>query len=144
MDYTQNLNLPQFGETDRIHHDDFNDAFAAIDAAMPRIAVGTYTGTGECGSSHPNTLTFDFPPKIVIIKRKAHDSMPTIIFCADTQAQSYGTPSSGGDLTVSTSGNSVSWFHNGGHWAPSTTGGSSPDATLQLNDAAEYLYFAIG
>ena len=44
MDYTQNLNLPQFAETDRIHHDDFNEAMAKIDtavAAMPRIVTGS-------------------------------------------------------------------------------------------------------
>ena len=34
MDYTQNLNLPQFEETDRIMHGDFNDAFDKIDAAV--------------------------------------------------------------------------------------------------------------
>ena len=45
MDYTQNLDLPQWEETDRILRTDFNDAMAAIDTAVPRIATGTYTGT---------------------------------------------------------------------------------------------------
>ena len=34
MDYTQNLHLPQWVATDRIHHDDFNDAFGRIDTAV--------------------------------------------------------------------------------------------------------------
>ena len=45
MDYTQNLNLPQWEAEDRIHHDDFNDARAKIDAALagtgPKIALGS-------------------------------------------------------------------------------------------------------
>ena len=39
MNHTQNLNLPQFAETDRIHHDDFNEAFDKIDAAVPAMPV---------------------------------------------------------------------------------------------------------
>ena len=34
MTTTQNLHLPQWEASDRIHHDDFNDAFAAIDTAV--------------------------------------------------------------------------------------------------------------
>lgn len=32
-----------------------------------RIATGSYTGTGTYGASNPNSLTFDFAPKMVII-----------------------------------------------------------------------------
>lgn len=32
-----------------------------------RIATGSYTGTGTYGSSHPNSLTFAFVPKLVIV-----------------------------------------------------------------------------
>lgn len=32
-----------------------------------RIATGSYTGTGTYGSSHPNTLTFAFEPKVFAI-----------------------------------------------------------------------------
>lgn len=70
MNQTQNLHLPQWEESDRIMRTDFNDAMASIDAgvkaandaiaakanasaltalqsAMPRIVIGTYTGDGE-------------------------------------------------------------------------------------------------
>lgn len=67
MDYTQNLHLPQWEESDRIMMDDFNDAMAAIDAAMPRIVTGSYTGDGTYGSEHPTTLTFDFKPRMVLL-----------------------------------------------------------------------------
>lgn len=32
-----------------------------------RIATGSYVGTGQYGSSNPNSLTFDFEPRFVII-----------------------------------------------------------------------------
>lgn len=37
----------------------------AVGAA--KIAIGSYTGTGTYGVSNPNTLIFDFNPKIVLI-----------------------------------------------------------------------------
>lgn len=39
MDYTQNLHLPQWEETDRIQMDDFNDAMERIDAAIGAIPI---------------------------------------------------------------------------------------------------------
>lgn len=32
-----------------------------------RVATGSYTGTGTYGSSNPNSITFPFTPKLVII-----------------------------------------------------------------------------
>ena len=32
-----------------------------------KLATGSYTGTGTYGESHPNSLTFDFEPKLVIV-----------------------------------------------------------------------------
>lgn len=32
-----------------------------------KIAVGSYTGTGTYGSSHPNTLTFEFKPAVLLV-----------------------------------------------------------------------------
>ena len=63
MDYTQNLNLPQFAETDRIHHDDFNDAFQAIDAGMPRIVTGSYVGDDTA----ERTINLGKRPKFVFV-----------------------------------------------------------------------------
>ena len=56
---------------------DFNADNAKIDAAIKavaenganaaQIAVGTYVGTGASGAEHPNTLTFSFVPKLVLV-----------------------------------------------------------------------------
>ena len=65
MDYTQNLHLPQWEKTDRIMMDDFNDAMSKIDAAMPRIVTGSYTGDGTTNGSH--VIDLGFRPKVVIV-----------------------------------------------------------------------------
>ena len=50
----------------------FNEKFQqAIDEAVSRgvkIEVGSYVGTGTYGSSNPNTLTFEFEPKLVFVR----------------------------------------------------------------------------
>lgn len=35
---------------------------------VPKIAVGTYVGTGTFGEDNPTTLAFDFKPKLVIVE----------------------------------------------------------------------------
>ena len=51
MNHTTNLHLPQWEADDRIHHDDFNDAMAAIDAAISTLQhfeigmIEGYTGS---------------------------------------------------------------------------------------------------
>ena len=36
-----------------------------------KIATGSYTGTGTYGSSNPNSITFPFVPKVVIVTKNA-------------------------------------------------------------------------
>lgn len=48
----------------------FNEKLQAIfdfAESKAKIEVGSYVGTGTYGSSNPNTLTFGFEPKLVII-----------------------------------------------------------------------------
>ena len=42
-------------------------ALAAVTAAAPKIAIGSYVGTDASGSSDPNRLTFDFAPKALFV-----------------------------------------------------------------------------
>ena len=70
MQRTQNYNLCQWEAEDRIMRSDFNADNQKIDAALAagvKIATGSYTGTGEYGASHPNTLTLDFAPKLLVM-----------------------------------------------------------------------------
>ena len=108
----------------------------------PKIATGTYKGTGSYGSGSKNSLTFDFVPKIVFIvaKEKAmfHGYETTLqewiilvngmTKCLTKQASNN---SGTGTTTISWSGNTVSWY---GTWAGA-----------QLNTSGvDYLYVALG
>lgn len=66
MATTQNLHLPQFDGSDRIHHDDFNEAFDKIDTALatvPRIVLGSYVGNGAAS----RTIDLEARPKFVLV-----------------------------------------------------------------------------
>ena len=71
---TQHYGLNQWELSDSVVMEEFNEDNRKIDAALhnilsaiPRIHAGTYTGTGTYGADNPNTLTFEFAPKLVFI-----------------------------------------------------------------------------
>ena len=80
MDYTQNLHLPQWEETDRIHHDDFNDAFAAIDAAADKLYFGSYVGDGETN----RTIQLPFAPRLALVFGHYQNSSQFYVCLPDT------------------------------------------------------------
>lgn len=45
---------------------DLNELLEGLLKSTAKIQIGTYTGTGTYGSANPNTLIFDFPPKVVL------------------------------------------------------------------------------
>ena len=108
----------------------------------PRVAIGTYRGTGTTGSSNKNILTFDFVPKIVFIVAKTtsmfhgYDSrLQEWIMLVNGMTQTFTkkteTNSGTGTMTISWSNKTVSWYAS---WA----GG-------QLNTSGvDYLYVAFG
>lgn len=97
-----------------------------------QIATGSYTGTNTYGSSDPNTLTFDFPVKVLIIRARtsnASDYGATIISGGEIPIESYSANTR--YIIVTSFGTTVSWY--------------SADAYMQLNiDNYSYDYVAIG
>ena len=90
-----------------------------------KIETGSYVGTGTYGRSNPNTLTFEFSPKLVIVGLSSVTFNIMLIGCVN----SLYVNSNYNNL-ISFSGNSVSWT------------GSSADG--QLNKAGNtYHYCAI-
>lgn len=81
-----------------------------------RIEVGSYVGTGTYGSSNPNTLTFGFEPKLLIIRNAG--SSKEYLFLSAVKSGRYvsfslsGSGSSVGSYTgvITLSGNIVSWY----------------------------------
>lgn len=106
-----------------------------------QIATGSYTGTGTYGASNPNTLTFNFEPKLVIIAA----TYLTIGYGSTLTQPNWklwiGQPNayvgySDGNVedTYIVKGNKFSWY-NSYHGS----------AAMQLNDSGQtYYYIAIG
>lgn len=118
----------------------FNNAVTA-----PKIATGSYVGTGEKGPDKPNSLTFDFNVKALFIYWNFAGGMYTDIFLAIKPAeyatQGYHMYSYSGQnrSSVIWNGNTVSWHceigystNNDGQW-------------IQMNAQNQtYYYLAIG
>ena len=146
MTKTTNYQLNQWGENDYVRREDFNADNAKIDAALaalgvaiaaaPKVAVGSYTGSGLCSVDSPRTLTFAFQPKLVIIVENSWGSLKagTALISGQTLSAGIGGGTNSGaclSLTVSWSGNSVTWY--------------GPSAEKQLDmENTEYFYCAIG
>ena len=146
MTKTTNYQLDQWAKSDRIMLEDFNadnlkvdSALAALGeaiAAAPKIAVGSYTGSGSCGASSPRTLTFAFQPKLVIVVENSWDYLKagTALISGQSLSAGIGGGTNSGaclGLTVSWSGNSVTWY--------------GPSAEKQLDvENCEYFYCAVG
>ena len=66
---TPNLNLHSWVGTDQFKMSEFNENFAALDAAVEaraRVSSGSYVGTGTYGSANPCRLTFPFAPTFIV------------------------------------------------------------------------------
>lgn len=109
---------------------------------LPQFAYGSYVGTGKSGSSNKNKLTFDFVPRIVFIVAKTasmfHSSQYTLqewVMLVNGMTKTLTRQASDnvgtGTMTISWSGQTVSWYAS---WA----GG-------QINTSGvSYLYVAFG
>ena len=84
----------------------------------PKIETGSYVGTGTYGQANPNTLTFGFAPKLVIIGGGNYQNtygstiaiMDSAFFMAIAGKSSSLSPDSSSYEVVSITGNSMSWY----------------------------------
>lgn len=94
-----------------------------------RIETGSYTGTGTYGASNPNSLTFGFMPKIVVVGRTDSSDTSIGFICGRGNATTT-IPST---IRLTWGQNFVSWY------------AVTNNATYQLNAfGATYNYIAIG
>lgn len=96
-----------------------------------KIKVGTYVGTGTHGAANPNILTFDFQPKAIILFAK-NDEYIAIMTEYGYGRSSTSNSSLGDGLSITFSGNTVSWCTGAGQSAQ----GNSKNTI--------YIYIAIG
>ena len=96
------------------------------------IVTGSYVGTGTYGPSNPNTLVFDFVPKLVIIADTANSSQMNIWYTGLSQGIYPYNSYLYNQYTLS--GTALSWYNS-----------QATSASDQLNfSGREYAYFAIG
>lgn len=125
-------------------------SLAELGAALgnTRIATGSYSGTGKCGSGNKNSLTFEFVPKFVVILQNVASDSGTGALMVSGASKYVTFPKSSSGLflhasnNVSWNGNAVAWFNN----VDQTNGwGSSNCIEYQLNESGKtYRYVAIG
>ena len=85
------------------------------------VKSGTYVGTGEAGSSHPSTLTFQEAPQIIIISTIDYTHNVTCFFIQGSNYSSCGISGNLSDtglnctsaLEWSNGGKTVKWYSNG-------------------------------
>ena len=120
--------------------------------AKTQIYTGSYTGTGTYGSSNPNTLTFPFEPKLVIVTGRTNttsDYQSMGIFVqgaqwtfgagAGTALNTTVSRGNNGANQITWNGNTISWYT----LCTATTANYRPAA--QLNSSGRtYYYIAIG
>lgn len=130
----------------------FNDAFeGAVKDSLARgvkIETGRYVGTGAYGAANPNSLTFGFAPKILIVtSRKTlyiyNDTIEPILvefLTTGYESWSVGAYNASGSVYMkkSSDGKTVHWYATAKGYADSIAG-------LQNNvSGATYYYIAIG
>ena len=104
----------------------------AIDSCA-RMAAGSYTGTGASGAAAPNTLTFNFTPKVLLVMASTaglwneYQSSMLLIRPMTTGVTGNQEESR---VTVTWGENFVSWY--------------GADYIFQMNSERTYYYFAIG
>lgn len=103
-----------------------------------KIATGSYTGTGTYGASSPNSLTFEFEPKLLIIASAISGKQFTFVRDS-TVAIQHNASTGSGNLAHSEYAPVVEWNGKTVTWY--TTG--NPDAQANEN-AKKYQYIAIG
>ena len=141
--YTEHYQLHQWEGSDSFLRTDFNEDLAKIDNALNQlagstlhIASGSYAGTGEAGAEHPNQLTFEFVPKMVVLTVDAGQELEngTVLVAGQTRSSGMGTSYSGGsclNLYITWSEQGLSWY--------------SAKVSYQLNKSGQtYRYFAVG
>lgn len=115
---TENYGLNQWAAEDAVLREEFNRDNAKTDAALGEIlkmTSGTYVGTGERGSEHPNTLTFPFQPQIVMIAAETTNGLAlgTVVVRGQQYSAGVGVTSSSNHglyLYLTWEENTLSWY----------------------------------
>lgn len=142
--------LNQWSLEDGVIMEEFNadnrsieQALLELKEALPKFQTGSYTGTGAYGSSSPNTLTFDFVPKLVLVtcsegrSENSKNSAAATLFIQGTESTCVSYEQGGSILYLTWTANSLSWYMK------SDSTGFGPLRQLNM-EGVVYHYIAIG
>lgn len=100
---------------------------------VTKIDTGSYTGTGTYGSSNPNSLTFEFVPKLVFVHKSSDGRHRICAINGDSECVSGIVGSSQYVVKIAWENKKLSWYN------------SDDSAMKQLNESGVvYNYIAIG
>ena len=113
---------------------------------VPKIATGSYTGTGTYGADNPCSLTFPFMPELVIITRKSgtmfskpygnsHKNLGFAILIRGMESYTGNYSTDTYEVTILWSEHGISWYQESSY--------SNGDIMLNLS-GVEYCFIAIG
>lgn len=115
--------------------------------AAPKIATGSYVGTGTYGKDNPTSLTFDFEPSLVVVHMSGYGLIPDGRNWVSSMLWTYGQTtasinggSGGTGVIVEHSGNTLSWY-NTSNALNQLNGGQQSSSGFS---AYTYYYVAIG
>jgi len=102
----------------------------------PKIETGSYVGTGKYGAANPNTLTFGFKPKMVMVSSStintAGSNLITPMIWFDGVISAFASPN-GYSNNFTLDGNTISWYST-----------STYTKDQYNNNGETYYYIAIG
>ena len=153
------LNVTPFVGTDNFNMETFNNMISQINSGVnseildvlaqlgtkAKIQTGSYIGTGTYGSNNPNTLTFDFEPKLLIVAGTVNGHSTnqvygvTVIYIEGQNEYGFLVQTNAGYVNgnVYRDGNTISWYN--------TDSSSQYSPGLQFNISGEtYSYIAFG
>lgn len=126
MEHTEYHQLCLWDPEDRILREDFNSDNAKTEAALAdlteavagcgncKIVYGSYTGTGNYSSAHPNSLTFSGQPLLVAVANTKNGSLLVMLYSA-SNGLALISRESGNQTPILdwTAENTVSWYSGG-------------------------------
>ena len=134
--YTDNYQLHQWEAGDDFLRTDFNEDFQKIDAALgtiPKIAAGSYRGTGTHGTLETKQLEIGFAARLVLIMRDDYNSQLSGLFLRPCQHGLGGFDNNSNPI--------LTWTDTGVSW---TANGNSMAAGLLNDKDVTYRWWAIG
>lgn len=75
-----------------------------------KITHGSYVGTGTYGEANPNSLTFDFEPKLVVVNSRGYGCTPIIMVRGASGTYINDTSNSYAYISLSWGEKTVSWY----------------------------------